>query len=81
MKFLKTKPFSIFGVKTLLMLFVLPACEIIQDENPLIVKENHTQQTTYYGPAEALGNGKAQTFITLNKGGKPVAYGIHDLPG
>jgi hypothetical protein len=76
MKFLKTKPFSIFGFKTLLMLFVLSSCEIIQDENPLIVKEKHTQQTTYYGPTKALGNGKAQTFITLNKGGKPVAFGI-----
>ncbi|WP_373521702.1 DUF5602 domain-containing protein [Aquiflexum sp.] len=76
MKFIKTKTISIFGIKTLLVLFLLSSCEIFKEENPLIVKDKNTHQTTFYGPAKSLGNGKAQSFITLNKGGKPVAFGV-----
>lgn len=75
MKNLKTKAISLFGAKAILLLFLLSSCEIFKEDNPFVVKEKNNQ-TTYYGPAKALGNGKAQTFITLNKGGKPVAFGI-----
>lgn len=76
MKSIKTKAISILGFKTLLMLFMLSSCELFKEENPLVVKDKVTQQTTYYGSAKALGNGNAQTFITLDKAGKPVAFGI-----
>lgn len=49
---------------------------MFKDENPLIVKDKKTNETTYYGPAVALGNGKALTFININKCGKPSAMGV-----
>jgi hypothetical protein len=67
-----TKINSLFSVQFLLILFVLSSCEIFNEENPLIVHDKGTQHTTYYGPAKPLGNGKAQSFITFNKGGRPV---------
>lgn len=76
MKSIKTNITSLLGLKTLLIVFVLSSCEIFNEENPLIENDKNTQQTTYYGPAKPLGNGKAQSFLTLNKAGKPVAFGI-----
>jgi len=76
MKNLKKTRLSLMIIKSLIILLVASSCEIFNDENPLIVKDNKTNETTYYGPAVALGNGKAQTFITINKGGRPSALGV-----
>ncbi len=76
MKFIKTKTISFLGIKTLMALFLLSSCEIFKEENPLIHKDKNTKHTTYYGPAKSLGNGRAQTFITLNRSGDPIAMGV-----
>lgn len=76
MKSIKTKNTFLLCVKNLLILSLFSSCEIFNEENPLIENDKNTQQITYYGPSKPLGNGKAQSFITLNKAGKPVAFGI-----
>ena len=74
MKSFKTKSTFLLAVKTLLVLSLLSSCEIFKGENPF--HEKPAKVTTYYGPAKPLGNGKVQTFISLNKGGKPISFGI-----
>ncbi|WP_297337289.1 DUF5602 domain-containing protein [Algoriphagus sp.] len=63
-------------LKSLIILLVASSCELIREDNPSIVKNKNNEETTYYGPAVAMGNGKAQTFITINRGGRPTAMGV-----
>ncbi|MDN3687265.1 DUF5602 domain-containing protein [Cyclobacterium jeungdonense] len=63
-------------IKSLIIMMVASSCELLTEDDPLIVKNKKTAETTYYGPAVAMGNGKAQTFITINKGGSPTAMGV-----
>ncbi|MFC3416214.1 DUF5602 domain-containing protein [Algoriphagus hitonicola] len=63
-------------LKSLIILLVASSCELIREDNPSIVKNKKNEETTYYGPAVAMGNGKAQTFITINRGGRPTAMGV-----
>jgi hypothetical protein len=76
MKTFKKTTLSLLVIKSLIILLVASSCEFIRDENLSVEKEKKTRETTYYGPAIPLGNGKAQTFITINSGGKPSAMGV-----
>lgn len=63
-------------IKSLIILLIASSCELMRDENLSIEKDKKTKETTYYGPAVPMGNGKVQTFITINSGGKPDAMGV-----
>ncbi len=76
MQTFKKNTLPLMIIKSLIILLLASSCEMFKDENPLIVKDKKTNETTYYGPAVSLGNGKAQTFITINKGGRPSAMGV-----
>lgn len=76
MKSYKNNLTSLLGIKVLLISLTMSSCDMIEEENPDIVVDKITKQTTYFGPANFIGNGKAQTFITLDKDRKPVALGI-----
>lgn len=63
-------------IKSLIILLVASSCEIMREENFSVEKDKKSKESTFYGPAVPMGNGKAQTFITINSGGKPSAMGV-----
>ncbi len=76
MKNFKKTTLSLTIIKSMIILFLVSSCELFRNENPLIDRDKNTNETTYYGPAVPLGAGKAQTFITINKDGKPTGMGV-----
>ena len=76
MKTFKKTTLPLMIIKSMIILLFASSCELLKDESPLIVRDKKNNLTTYYGPAVAMGNGKAQTFITINKGGRPTAMGV-----
>lgn len=76
MKTLKKTTVPLMVIHSMIILLFTSSCELFNNENPWIEKDPKKKQTTYYGPGVPLGNGKAKTFITINKGGIPTAMGI-----
>jgi len=73
MKNLKKMSLPITVIKSLILLLLVSSCELLDKENPSSGKGN---ETTHYGPAVPMGNGKAQSFITLTRAGIPTAMGV-----
>lgn len=72
MKTFKKTSLPILVIKSLVVLFLATSCEMLDKETPT----NKGNEITHYGPAVPLGNGKAQSFITLARNGSPSAMGI-----
>ncbi|EOZ93626.1 hypothetical protein A33Q_3572 [Indibacter alkaliphilus LW1] len=68
--------YSFASLLGLILALFFSSCELVEKENPLVVKEPISGFTTYYGPATKMGNGKIQSFVTYNKARKPIAFGI-----
>lgn len=73
MKNLKKLSLPLTVIKSLILMFLVSSCELIDKENPSSGKGN---ETTQYGPAVPMGNGKAQSFITTTRAGVPTAMGV-----
>jgi len=72
MKTFKKTSIAYMAIKSMVVLFMATSCDLLDKETPT----NKGNEITHYGPAVPLGNGKAQSFITLSRNGAPTAMGI-----